>query len=150
MSIDRIKKEKDNKFFRKGDIIVYALVAATVISLFLVVFLVLPDGKPEAIRVLSEDAAVAEYDFSGEIRLLSDRASAERTEQGWRVTVVSGGGDRNTFVVCDSERTVVMEDADCGGDCLLMKITSEKDSIVCVPNRLRIECVGAVSPPVSG
>lgn len=146
-----MKKERENKIFRKSDLILYAVIAAVIVVLFIVVIFVLPNDKPTGIRVISDEETLLNYTFGDVIVTESDRLSAVAIESGYKVTVMSKDGGYNIIIIDNKSGTVVMEESDCDGkDCSLMKITAQKDAIVCVPHRLRIECIDAVQPPVSG
>ena len=150
MSLKKISEEKQNKFFRKKDLIIYILVAVAVAAVFLAVFLSEDKDAPENIRIIYADEVIFTMTIGEEGTILSDVVTREKTYFGYRITVTTEYGS-NVFDVNVKEKTVSVESADCeGGDCRRMKIYKRSDSIVCLPHLLRVECTDGVNRPVSG
>ena len=150
MSLKKISEEKQNKFFRKKDLIIYILVAVAVAAVFLAVFLSEDKDAPENIRIIYADEVIFTMTIGEEGIIYSEVVTSEKTNYGYRVTVTTEKGT-NIFEVNVGERTVTVENSDCeGGDCRHMKISKKSDSIVCLPHLLRVECTDGVNRPVSG
>ncbi len=150
MSLKKISEEKQNKFFRKKDLIIYILVAVVIAAVFLAVFFSEDNDAPEGIRIIYADEVIFTMTIGEEGTILSDVVTREKTYFGYRITVATEYGS-NVFDVNVKEKTVSVESADCeGGDCRHMKISKKSDSIVCLPHLLRVECTDGVNRPVSG
>lgn len=150
MSLKKISEEKQNKFFRKKDLIIYILVAVVIAAIFLAIFLSSDKDAPEAIRIVFADEEIFTMTIGEEGRILSDVVTREKTYFGYRITVSTEYGT-NVFDVNVKEKTVSTESSDCeGGDCRRMKISKKSDSIVCLPHLLRVECIDGIERPVSG
>lgn len=150
MSLKKISEEKQNKFFRKKDLIIYILVAVVIAAVFLAVFLSEDKDAPENIRIIYADEVIFTMTIGEEGIIYSEVVTSEKTNYGYRVTVTTEKG-KNVFEVNVGERTVTVESADCeGGDCRTMKISKKSDSIVCLPHLLRVECTDGIDRPVSG
>ena len=150
-----IEEVKNGKYFTLWDLIPYLLIAAIAVALLLVFHL--PQKQNMTVfYVMHGDEKVMSYDFdAGELTV----------EEKYKDGVVTGGGENgffveirtsdgfNRFFVDTANRTVKMTEADCSftEDCTyLPAIENEGDSIICVPNKLRIVAGSEVSSPVTG
>ena len=123
-------------FFKRADIIVYALIAVVAIVLLLV-FLLPSDEELSGFEITYDGATVLTYDFDDGLTV----------KDAFRDAVVA------TCFVDLGERSVKMTDADCSvsKDCTYMPaLDGGNGAIICVPNRIRIVPVGGISSPVTG
>lgn len=143
MSLKKIEQVKKDRGFKVWDLLVYGLLAAAVVALFLTVFFV-RDGKVlGGIRVTFEGAAVFEYSFeTDEYSVLKDEFVADITESGVKLTVtVSTDYGYNKIEIDKAEKSVKVTEADCGGgDCVVTPPIKDNGGIIyCSPHRLKIE-----------
>lgn len=141
-------------FFKRADIVVYALIAVVAIVLLLV-FLLPQDGGLSGFEITYDGATVLTYDFDDGLSVedgFADSVEVTEGDGGLYLTVTTDDGV-NTCFVDPADRRVKMTDADCSlsKDCTYMPaLDSGGGAIVCVPNRIRIVPVGGISAPVTG
>lgn len=150
-----IEEVKNGKYFTLWDLIPYLLIAAIAVTLLLV-FLLPQKEDMTVFYVMHGDERVMSYDFdAGELSVeekYKDGVVTGGDENGFFVEIRTSDGF-NRFFVDTAKRTVKMTDADCSftEDCTyLPAIESEGDSIICVPNKLRIVAGSGVVSPVTG
>lgn len=161
MSLKKIEQTKSNKFFKPADIIIYGVILAVIIILF-IVFVFMRDqtslgSSGAVVQVSSKGVVVFEFDFSsggydvpvagGLVEVENDGSTivtvyTDESRQDYNIIVfdTSGGGK------------VLMRSANCSlrHDCTYMSISSAGDSIVCIPHGLSVYVKSAVSPPTTG
>lgn len=141
-------------FFKRADIVVYALIAVVAIVLLLV-FLLPSDGGLSGFEITYDGATVLTYDFDDGLTVkdaFRDAVVTTEGDGGLYLTVTTADGVNTCFVDL-GERSVKMTDADCSvsKDCTYMPALDGGDgAIICVPNRIRIVPVGGISAPVTG
>ena len=139
-----MKNAKDSltkKPFKVFDIIVYAVLAAAIVCLFLFVrpesgrsIEVLYKGE----RVLIYDLSTNNYSFSDTVEKLSENKFRIKTENGF-----------NDVEINIDKKTATVTDADCAGkECVAMSLNS--GAIVCVPHSLVIKYSGEIPSPKVG
>ncbi len=140
-------------FFKRADIVVYALIAVVAIVLLLV-FLLPSDEGLSGFEITYDGATVLTYDFDDGLMVkdaFRDAVVTTEGDGGLYLTVTTADGVNTCFVDL-GERSVKMTDADCSvsKDCTYMPALDGDGAIVCVPNRIRIVPVGGISAPVTG
>ncbi|MCR4874775.1 MAG: NusG domain II-containing protein [Clostridia bacterium] len=157
MGIDRIKQEKENKFFKKGDILVYSIIALIIVALFLIVFIPRNNDQITAFVIKYDNIQVCEYNFDTDtITYNQDYIKFEKESQSVYIITFSLKDDEdfNIIRVDLTTRNITCEDSDCSHskDCTHMRISQMGDSIICVPHKLIISPVGEseILDPVIG
>lgn len=146
MSLKETKQVRNNKFFSRWDLIVYAvLLLAVVLSVSLLLVYTSEPSRIDYLEIRSDGDRIAVYDFesralqaeTGKESLFSTETQGDET----RIFIYTAEGGFNLLTVDNAERTADMSDADCsaGKDCTLMHIRRAGQTIVCVPHGLVIE-----------
>ena len=154
MSGKAFSRVRGGKFFKRADIIVYALIAVVSIVLLLV-FLLPKEEDLTGFEITYDGARVLTYEFDGGLDVEDgyfDRVSIEKNDGGVYITLTTDDGVNTCFVDLE-RRSVKMTDADCSvsKDCTYMPaLDGDGGAIICVPNRIRIIPVGGISSPVTG
>lgn len=140
------KEKTENKFFKKGDMLIYALVLLILIASFMP--LVFKDSKSvEKITVndLNSGETVFSYDFSSQ-RSSFDGNKVKVTDNGEYLEVeITAGGGYNLLIV-EKNGVAYMKEADCSfnADCVHSgKITRSGDVIICLPHKLEVIGMGS-------
>lgn len=157
MGLERIKQEKENKFFKKWDIVVYSVIALIIVALFLIVFIPRKNDQISAFVIKYDNTQVCEYNFDTDtITYNQDYIKFEKESQYIYVITFSlkGDEDYNIIKVDLTNRNITCEDSDCSHskDCTHMRISKMGDNIICVPHKLIILPVGEseILDPVIG
>ena len=157
MGLDRIKQEKENKFFKKWDIVVYSVIVLIIVALFLIVFIPQKHDQITAFVIKYDNTQVCEYNFDTDtITYNQDYIKFEKESQYIYVITFSlkESEDYNIIRVDLTNRNITCEDSDCSfsKDCTHMRISKMGDNIICVPHKLIILPVGEsdISDPVIG
>lgn len=148
MAVKKIDQIKRGKLFRISDLIVYGVLAAIILALFLTVFLTRDKSSAESVEVLYRGERVFLYDFStgkydaaspGRIKVVYDtdgRLEIEFTEEN--------GAGYNRIVFDRNEKSVKVTEANCSSrkDCVYTPaIKSNSEVISCAPHSLLIRPV---------
>ena len=154
---DRIAQEKENKIFKKWDIVIYSILALLIIGLFLGVFLTRDKDQISSFTITYDNVQVLEYDFDNDsIIYAPEYISFEKKESAYIITFKEGkdSNDYNTFYVDLTKRQITCSEANCSlsKDCTHMKIEKMGDTIICVPHRLIVspKGKGEIVDPVIG
>ena len=157
MGVERIKQEKENKFFKKWDIVVYSVIALVIIALFLIVFIPQKHDQITGFVIKYDNIQVCEYNFDSDtITYNSDYIKFEKESQYIYKIIFSlkDSEDFNEIKVDLSNRNITCEDSDCSfsKDCTHMRISKMGDNIICVPHKLIISPIGEseIIDPVLG
>ena len=77
----KIAQEKENKFFKRWDIIVYAVLALVIVALFLIVFIPRSKDQIAAFKMEYNGIEVLEYNFDNDsIRINPEYITFEKEE----------------------------------------------------------------------
>lgn len=159
MSISNIKNEKNNKAFKKADLLLYGIIIMVVAILFIVFVFVNNDEGLSGIEVYISDELVLAYDFSSDefdYDNNSETIVIKNVADGYRVTLYEDEDkDHYNIILIDAKnKKITVEDANCSSskDCMYMSIEKASDLIVCVPHNLIIKGVGEqeIGDPISG
>ena len=142
--------KKDNKIFRKGDIIVYA-VAVIVIAILLCDFLIPRTDYPslQKIEIFYKESRVFSYQFSNESVIIKGidgvNITTEESQDGLRVRIVTEKGS-NVLLISDDSAVKVEADCSVYADCVnnFDSISKGGDFIICLPHELKVIGVGKV------
>ena len=151
----RISEEKQNKFFRKWDILIYAILALLIVALFLIVFLPTRKSQYTGFRMEYDGKVVLEYDFDKDSMQLDKNYVSYAKESATTYTIwFKNGEDENIIIVDIENRVITCEEANCSlsKDCTHMKISKMGDTIICIPHKLMISPIGKgeIPDPVVG
>ena len=158
MSAAKIVQEKENKFFKRGDIIVYVVLALLIVSLFLIVFLPKSKDQISAFKMEYNGIEVLEYNFdSDSYRINPEYVTFEKESQTMYKFTFKEGKDSKEYNIIKVDltmRQITCEEANCSisKDCTHMKISKMGDTIICIPHRLFITPVGSgeIQDPIIG
>ncbi len=148
MSIAKIRQEKENKIFKRWDILVYAIILILIAVLFLTIFLTKDNSRLDGFKVSYDGDVIYTYIFSTKEEQKEDKYIdiLERSDSILKIRVHLSDleHDYNIIQVNLQERVITVIDADCSvsKDCTGMKIKSMSDTIICVPHKLIIEPIG--------
>ncbi|MGN1234745.1 MAG: NusG domain II-containing protein [Christensenellaceae bacterium] len=151
MSEARFLEARKSPFFRWGDLVIYAILAALIVGMFFLFGF--RSGKAlTGVQVLRDDTVVFTYDFITDTFTLSEGVSVEETEGGYLVTI-RDGEDWNILSI-DKSGSVRMADANCSlhKDCVYMReIKDDGGVILCVPHHLKVSGMSEdIDDPVIG
>lgn len=138
-------------FFRKGDVILYCLLALAIVGLFCFGFATREAEAMNELLVYRDDALVFSYSFAEDKFTAYEEVSLEETEKGYLVTVYTDG-EFNLFCI-EKRGYVKMLDADCSlhKDCVAMwAITDTSGVIICTPHHLKLCATDEVFDPSIG
>ncbi len=158
MSVDRIKQEKENKFFKKWDILIYVILALVIVAIFLSIFLTRSKDQITAFEIKYGDTQVCEYNFDEDsLKYNPEYITFEKVSDTQYKFVFSENKDGTDFNIIYADlttRTITCEDADCSTskECTHMKISKMGDTIICIPHALYISPIGEseIKDPVIG
>lgn len=142
MSIKKIEEEKNNKIFKKLDLIVYLVIALVVISLFLAIVVPNKAEKVDSIIGTIDDTIIFEYSYSKDSIEYFDKSFVEAENEANSVTIsISSKYGHNVLFIDKIKREAKIISADCSvsKDCTYMIIKNINDGIVCVPHHLIIK-----------
>ena len=154
----KIAQEKENKFFKRWDIIVYAILALIIIALFLIVFIPRSKDQIAAFKMEYNGVEVLRYNFDDDsVKLNPEYVTFEKESQTvYKITFKENkdSNDYNIIKVNLTMRQITCEDANCSlsKDCTHMKISQMGDTIICIPHKLFITPLGEgeIPDPVIG
>ena len=153
----KIAQEKENKFFKRWDIVVYAILALVIVALFLIVFIPRSKDQISAFKMEYNGIEVLEYNFDNDsVKMNSDYITFEKESQTINITFKESNdsNDYNIIKVDLTTRQITCEDANCSlsKDCTHMKISKMGDTIICIPHKLFITPIGKgdIPDPVIG
>ncbi len=153
----KIAQEKENKFFKRWDIVVYAILALVIVALFLIVFIPRSKDQISAFKMEYNGIEVLEYNFDNDsVKMNSDYITFEKESQTINITFKESNdsNDYNIIKVDLTTRQIICEDANCSlsKDCTHMKISKMGDTIICIPHKLFITPIGKgdIPDPVIG
>lgn len=138
--IDELKKQK---YYKKGDIIVYLLIAVTIFTL-IAVFVIPKNAKElEKINIYYADELIYTYDYISREGEKTQNGSGFITEQAENekryIKIVTEDGENQLEIGKDYAKMV---HADCSvfADCItaFKPITQGGDIIICLPNKIKI------------
>ena len=142
--------EKKPKIFKRADLIVYGVLAAIILSLFVFfVFMVSGSSIPEKIYADVDGKEVFRYDFTARVLTITDEEFPKNiVEDDSSITIFLYFGDEFNKIVIIKSGSVLMEEANCSisHDCTYMSITKMTDTIICVPHKLHIYATKEISP----
>ena len=153
---DRIAEEKENKVFRKWDLVVYGVIILIIIGLFIGVFLTRDKNGVSSIEVQYDGVNIMTYNFDEDsLQYAPEYISVEKVSSSEYRFTFNLDGDYNILHVDLTARTVTCEDANCSfsKDCTTMKITKAGDTIICAPHKLVVIAKGNredIKEPVIG
>ncbi len=143
MSLERVEEVKKRRPFSLWDILVYGVLAAFILILF-VVFVFTADRSPiSGIKIIYGGETVYSYAFDGDEEIASgwtDKIATEKNGEEYFVTLKTEKGF-NTLVIDLAKKSAKMRDTDCSRhkDCLYMaEVAAKNGVIVCVPHGLKI------------
>ncbi len=149
----KISQEKENKFFKKWDIVIYSILILLIGVLFLVVFLPKANQDIEAISIEYDGQEILVYKFNEEsMQINHDYITFHVEEKGVYVITFKESresDDYNIIKLDANNKVVTCEDANCSlsKDCTHMKITKPGDTIICIPHKLFIRALGNADIP---
>lgn len=159
MSLATIKKEQQNKLFKKADLVLYITLAVLIVVLFLV--FVVDSDKNENIgfEIILEETVILTYNFDSKIYKITDGYEdyflIEDSNNSLIITIFIDNehSHYNQLSVSTTKKQVYMINANCSSakDCTKMSIKDDKDVIVCVPHKLKIRGLSNnIQQPISG
>lgn len=143
MSLERVEQVKKRKPFALWDILVYGILAAFILILF-IVFVFTADTSPiSGIKIYVKEEVVFTYEFGGKEEIATgweERVTTVREENEYFVTVRTERG-YNTVAIDLVNKSAKMRDTDCdrleqGKQCLLEQVTNNSEKISCLPHFL--------------
>lgn len=140
MSLDQVNKVKQDRGFKKWDVVVYAAVAALAAALFIAVFAVRDGSALEGVAIYVDNVLVFDYDFAEDTYHIADESGVSVEEEDGKLQViVTTDGGYNTVEI-EKSGAVRVTDADCGNKaCVYMAAITDNGGIIyCSPHRLKI------------
>jgi len=143
MSLKKIEQVKTDKGFKIWDILIYALIAITVVALFISVFATRDKSPLKGIRVVVVNDTVFEYDFeSGEQNVLdSSRVEiAEETSDSLKIIIKPNKDEYNTVLI-NKSGSVKITEANCRRrDCVYTSEIKDNSGVIfCLSHAVKIE-----------
>ena len=139
MSLEKVRQVRSGRFFRPADLIIFGIIAAAAIALFILFFAIKKDGGLEGVRIFVRDEVVFEYSFeSDEYKVFSSCAEVVNGEKlTVNITTEEGG---NLVEIDRAARSVRVVSADCRSrDCVYSPpLTGADGFICCMPHHMRI------------
>lgn len=144
-AIDNIKDIKASKPFKKGDIIVYAVIVILIVVLFIVFMNIKSKQDLESVSVYIDDIQMFEYNLDSDIYdIFDERISIEGFGDILKVRVNLDKGEYNIIQIDKANKRVNMLESSCKtGDCV--KASDIKDGggvIICLPHHVKIVANG--------
>ncbi len=139
MSVKKIEELKNDKGFKKTDVLVYGALVC-LIAVFLTAALVLRDDTPlKGFRIYVGNDAVFDYEVNGEYTVLNSCVKVTETDGGLELYIKCGDG--YNVVSIKDEGFVSVTDADCfAGTCIRMpEIRNNGGYIFCSAHALLIQ-----------
>lgn len=140
MSLKKIEQVKKDKGFKIFDLIIYGVVLALVVVLFIVVFTTRDASELTGVKITVKAEVVFEYEFGGEPVIKSDCVTVEAKDGSLTVTVKTDGG-RNVIYIDEDKKTAKMTEADCRGkQCTYFpELDNNSKYIYCSPHGVKVE-----------
>lgn len=158
MSLKKVEQVKKDKFFKIWDVLIYGIIAAVIVSLFLAVFFTADHSELREVQAFYRDELLFTYNFPNDELTVSmaDNISSGESEDGNTLTItfctdegnLETPKDYNIIVIKKQERSVSVTDSDCDAfgfpDCVFSSAITNNASlpISCRPHNLYIEAVG--------
>lgn len=158
MSLATVKKEQQNKLFKKADLILYITLAVLIVVLFFV-FVVDKDKKEsKGFEIIQDEVVILSYNFETDIYKITegyeDILLILHNYDNFSITIFAKEHDHFNQISIDRDKKYVyMLDANCSSskDCTKMSINGDNDVIVCVPHKLKIKGLSNnIQQPISG
>lgn len=158
MSYNDILTVKKNKFFKKTDLIIYAVIILIVVLLFVLMFALTSVSGSHTVHISSNGVVVFSYDFDTDEYTVTvnceDIVSVDDTDGLVVMVYYKGDTTKYNEVVFDRESGgVEVHDANCSAshDCTYMAITNYTGTIICIPYNLIVYMDdGVIDSPVTG
>ena len=156
--VSKIAQEKENKFFRRWDIVVYAVLALIIVALFLIIFIPRSKDQITAFKMEYNGVEVLRYNFDDDsVKLNPEYVTFEKESPTVYKSTFKENKDSNDYNIIKvnlTMRQITCEDANCSlsKDCTHMKISQMGDTIICIPHKLFITPLGEgeIPDPVIG
>ncbi len=147
MSLKKIEQVKADKGFKIWDLIIYGVIAVLVAVLLTVAFTAFNREPLTGIKISAGSrttlryTTVFEYEFGGEVKILSDTVSVEEDGKGITVTVKTENNGINVIYVDKSKKTAEMINANCRSkDCMMfLPMKDNSDTITCNSHGIKVE-----------
>lgn len=141
MSLKKIEQVKADKGFRIWDLIIYGVLVALVVVLFIVFFVTRNPDPLTGVRVFVKGDTVFEYEFGASPVAYSDAVTVTENDKSITVTVLTADDGINVIYIYKSAKTVKMQEANCKGkQCLYFSaIKNNSGYIICDPHGIKIE-----------
>lgn len=142
-------KDKENKVFKRADLIIYAILLILSAFLFLQSFKIKSaDTKTNGFSVAVKGKVVMTGDFTTKTYVINDETSVTVVADDV-FEIVSESG-KNVICVLWNDGDVKVTDTDCGTtkECTYMSL--KNGDIICVPHSLIIRTIGVVTDPTVG
>ena len=151
LSSERLKSVKP---FKRLDVIIYALVFITVLSLFLFFVVFAKQGEYTSIQASINGEEVAKYTFAtNNIEYDSDFVTVKTNDSQTIILLIDVDGKTNEVIIDKKDKTAFVKTANCSSqDCVYSKkITTFGESIICAPHKLVVKGAGnGISDPILG
>ncbi len=134
---------REEKIFKKWDILLYALLLLVIVGISLAVFL--PKEVPlQKVEIYENDLLLYSYDFVTKVGKITEYGEEKVTVTEGEKTLVTVN-TKGTNVIEIGSDYAVMADADCDGkDCVkfFSPLKSGGKSIVCLPHGVKVVAIG--------
>lgn len=157
MSMERLKKERENKPFRKADLIIYLVLTVVIVILFVVFVINSGSSQSQGFEIVLNETVIFQYDFDSDSYSIAngyENVVLVDTQNGFYITVYTDNGKHyNKISVDKDKKQILMADANCSSskDCTKMSISDDKGVIICVPNGIMVRSKSQrISQPTSG
>lgn len=142
-------KDKENKVFKRADLIIYAILFIIAACLFLQSFKIKSDDvKTNGFSVAVKGTVVMTGDFTTKTYVIKDETSVTVVEDGV-FEIVSESG-KNVIRISWDDGDVKVTDTDCGTTKECTRMSLKNGDIICVPHSLIIRKIGLVADPTVG
>lgn len=158
MSLTTVKKEQQNKFFKKADLIIYITLAILIVVLFFVFVVDKDKNVNTGFEIIQDEVVIFSYNFESDTYKVTegyaDKLLIVHNQDVFFVTIYAKENNHYNQISIDRDKKYVyMFDANCssGKDCTKMSIKDDNDVIVCVPHKLKIQGLSNnIQQPISG
>lgn len=155
MSLEKIGQVKKSKLFAKWDILVYSLLLAVILSLFVgFVFAATPSAL-QGIVIEYDNQTVFTYDFATDTYNID--AAGQNTvkveDDGSELRVTVTYENEFNLIIIEKSGRAYIKDADCSyhKDCTSMQAICDSNGIIiCVPHKLTVKAQNYEENPVTG
>lgn len=146
MSLKKIGQVKNSKWFRIWDLIIYGVIIAVTVALFLALHFTKDRSQADGIRILYKNKSVFEYYYSNDnYKIIEEDNIVIEDESATKLTLTfytDGKSGHNTVVIDKTEKSVKVTDADCSlrKDCVYTpEIRDNSGFISCSPHMMTIQ-----------